>query len=211
MAEEWESYGDESKDCLNPAPSVAKRLKSFDNSIREMLWPETRAKDALLGDKIPGKIDRTTEFSYIKISYGYLPDAVQDLRGIARFFPWLVDEKDKIIRLGPIPIGTPVGLLTNLNPLSESADPAERLLHDKKLLDIVLKLNSDLQKLPPSPSNEQAKKVFANAVDQLLDLSKCPDFIVNRGHYFGTNKFADGEPGLTVDDKNALIAFLKRL
>jgi hypothetical protein len=131
-----------------------------------MLWPETRAKDALLGDKIPGKIDRTPEQSYLKISFGYLPDALQEFRGIARFFSWLVDEKDKIIRLGPIPAGTPVGLLTNLNPLSESADPAERLLHDKKLLDLVLMLNTDLQKLPPNPSNEQAEKVFANALDQ---------------------------------------------
>jgi hypothetical protein len=102
-------------------------------------------------------------------------------------------------------------LLTNLNPLSESADPSERLLHDKQLLDVVLKLNSDLQKLPPGASEEQAKKVFAGVVDQLLDLSKCPDLIVNRGHYFGTGKFAGGEPGLTDDDKIALIAFLKRL
>ena len=210
-AEDWESYGDEGKDCLNPAPSVAKRLRSFDNSIREMLWPETRAKDVLLGDKIPGKIDRTTEQSYLKISYGYLPDALQDLRGIARFFPWLVDEKDKMIKLGPIPTGTPVGLLTNLNPLSESADPAERLLHGKKLLDVVVTLDADLKKLPPNPSDEQARMVFANAVDHLLDLSKCPDLIVNRGHYFGTGKFAGGEPGLTEQDKNALIAFLKRL
>jgi hypothetical protein len=210
-AENWESYGDEGKDCLNPAPSVGKRLRSFENSIHEMLWPETRAKDALLGDKIPGKIDRTTEQSYLKISYGYLPDALQALRGIARFFPWLVDEKEKMIRLGPIPTGTPVGLLTNLNPLSESADPAERLLHDKRLLDIVVKLDADLKKLPPHPSDEQARKVFANALDQLLELSKCPDLIVNRGHYFGTGKFAGGEPGLTDQDKNALIAFLKRL
>jgi hypothetical protein len=209
-SENWESYGDQDKDCLNPAPSVAKRLSSFDNSIHEMLWPETRAKDTLLGDKIPGKIDRTTEQSYLKISYGYLPDALQKLRGFARFFPWLLDDKDKIIKLGPIPTGTPVGLLTNLNPLSDSADPAERLLHDEKLLNVVLKLNSDLEKLPAGATDEQAKKVFAGVVDQLLDLSKCPDLIVNRGHYFGTSQFA-GEPGLPDDDKKALIAFLKRL
>jgi hypothetical protein len=34
---------------------------------------------------------------------------------------------------------------------------------------------------------------------------------VNRGHYFGTSKFAGGEPGLNDIDKRALIAFLKRL
>ena len=83
-----------------------------------MLWPEKRDKDELLGDKIPGKIDRTTEKSYIKISYGYLPDALQEMRGFRRFFPWLIDDKDEIVQIGPIPKGTPVGLLTNINPFS---------------------------------------------------------------------------------------------
>jgi hypothetical protein len=211
-SENWEySSGDKDQECLNPAPSVEKRLESFQDSIEKMLWPEKRAQDAWLGDKIPGKIDRTTEPSYLKISYGYLPDALQKLRGFARFFPWLIDDKDKIIKVGPIPKGTPVGLLTNLNPLSESADPAERLEHDKKLLDLVLRINADLQKLPENASNEEAKKVFSNLVDPLLELSKCPDLIVNRGHYFGTGTFAGGEKGLSEADKRALIAFLKRL
>jgi hypothetical protein len=45
-------------------------------------------------------------------------------------------------------------------------------------------------------------------VNSLLELSKCPDFVVNRGHYFGTDFFKE-EPGLTDDKKKALIAFLK--
>jgi hypothetical protein len=41
-------------------------------------------------------------------------------------------------------------------------------------------------------------------------LSKCPDFVVNRGHYFGTSYFQEkDEPGLSDDDKWALIEFLK--
>jgi hypothetical protein len=196
---------------FNGDPSVKGRLDSFNNSIEQMLWPEKRDKDELLGDKIPGKIDRTTEQSYLKISYGYLPNALQELRGFARFFPWLIDDQNKLIKIGPIPTGTPVGLLTNLNPLSESSDPVERLSHDKKLLELVLRINGDLQKLPQGASDEEAKKVFANLVDQMLDLSKCPDLIVNRGHYFGTDKFTGGEPGLSDADKRALIAFLKRM
>jgi hypothetical protein len=49
----------------------------------------------------------------------------------------------------------------------------------------------------------------------MLAVSKCPDFVVNRGHYFGTG-FVDpgstdpiGEPALSDDDKRALIEFLK--
>ena len=64
-------------------------------------------------------------------------------------------------------------------------------------------------KLPPGASDEEAKKVFANVVGQMLELSKCPDFIVNGGHYFGTDKFTGGESGLSDADKRALIAFLK--
>jgi hypothetical protein len=62
--------------------------------------------------------------------------------------------------------------------------------------------------LPADASDEQASKVFSNLVDRFLALSKCPDFIVNRGHYFGTSYFKQ-EPGLSDDDKRALIEFLK--
>ena len=48
---------------------------------------------------------------------------------------------------------------------------------------------------------EQARQIFANLGEQLFALSKCPDYIVNRGHYFGTQ--------LSDADKQALIAFLK--
>jgi hypothetical protein len=191
-------------------PSVKGRLDAFNDSIEQMLWPEKREKDELLGDKIPGKIDRTTQTSYLRISYGYLPNALQELKGFARFFPWLVDEENKIVQIGPIPKGTPVGLLTNVNPFSESSDASERLKHDEELLALVLKIDGDLKRLPANATDEDAKKVFVNVVDRLLGLSKCPDLIVNRGHYFGTDKFQGGEPGLSDADKKALIAFLKR-
>jgi hypothetical protein len=48
-------------------------------------------------------------------------------------------------------------------------------------------------------------------VKDLLEVSKCRDFIVNKGHYFGTDFLPadEGEPGLPDADKHALIAFLK--
>jgi hypothetical protein len=39
-------------------------------------------------------------------------------------------------------------------------------------------------------------------------MSKCPDYVVNKGHYFGTNLQPD-EPGLSDSDKLALIGFIK--
>ena len=42
----------------------------------------------------------------------------------------------------------------------------------------------------------------------MFKLSKCPDFVVNRGHYFGSDAFKE-EPGLGDEEKRALIEFLK--
>jgi hypothetical protein len=50
--------------------------------------------------------------------------------------------------------------------------------------------------------------VLGNLVDDMLAVSKCKDFVVNKGHYFGTSYFAE-EPGLSDVDKRALIAYLK--
>ncbi len=47
-----------------------------------------------------------------------------------------------------------------------------------------------------------------NLVPDMVKLSKCPDYVVNRGHYFGTSQFAE-EPGLSDADKLALIEFIK--
>jgi hypothetical protein len=47
-------------------------------------------------------------------------------------------------------------------------------------------------------------------VEPLLELSKCKDFVVNRGHYFGTDRLAE-EPGLSDAQKRDLIEFLKTL
>ena len=40
-------------------------------------------------------------------------------------------------------------------------------------------------------------------IDTLVGLSKCPDYVVNRGHEFGAD--------LSDEDKEALIAYLHRL
>ena len=63
------------------SPSVEERMKSFQNSIEQMLWPEKRDKDLVLGDKIPGRIDRTTQQSYLRVSSGFLPDFLQGSSG----------------------------------------------------------------------------------------------------------------------------------
>jgi hypothetical protein len=196
---------------FDPEPSVEARMRSFQDSIQKLLWPEKRDKDSVLGDKIPGVIDRTTATSYLRVPAGFLPDFLQDLLDpAARWFPWLVGPGG--VQIGPIAAGTPVDLLANFDLVGENLSPTGKLERDKKVLGLLLKIKNDLKALPPGASDEEARKVFANLVDMsrepnLLEFNKCPDFVVNRGHYFGTSYFKE-EPGLSDGDKLALIEFM---
>ena len=182
-------------------------MDSFQDSIEKMLWPEKREKDSALGDKVPGLIDRTTTRCYLRVAPGYVPENLQGLVGVGeRWFPYLFG--DGGIEIGPIPPGTPVNLLANLNVLADDSDLLGRVDHDRKLLELALKIKHDLKALGDNPSDDDARRVFANLVEPLMNLSKCPDYVVNRGHYFGTSLFKE-EPGLSDDDKRALIEFLK--
>ena len=137
---------------------------------------------------------------------GFLPDFVQPS---LEPLPWSNVFTEDGLQLGPIPKGTPVGLIANLD-LDQREDPFENAKHKLDLLNLLFKLKTDIKLLPKDATDDQARHVFSNAVDQMLALSKCPDFIVNRGHYFGTDYFKDkDEPGLSDTDKEALIAFLK--
>jgi hypothetical protein len=174
-------------------------MDSFNDAIEKMLWPEKREKDPILGDKVPGFIYRTTATSYIKVAPGFLPPGLEKLLSwgdwLQRFFPWLFSEG--IIMIGPIPKRTPVTLLTNIDLESNRAD----------LVKVLLKMKADLKQVDGA-SDEEAAKVFKNLVPDLIKVSKCPDYVVNKGHYFGTSFFKE-EPALSDDDKWALIEYLK--
>ena len=93
--------------------------------------------------------------------------------------------------------------------------PAEQVERNAELLNLFRKLNDDLKALGQNPSEQQTQQVFLNVVEPMLKVSKCPDLVVNRGHYFGTNFLEPAErpgirqPGLSDADKRALIEFLK--
>jgi hypothetical protein len=198
---------------FNWEPSVAARLDSFQDSIEKMLWPDKRhVQDPVLGDKIPGpnQIDRTTTASYLKVPAGFLPKFAPSLAPLATvLFPSVIYPGG--LQIGPIPPGTPVGLLSNVNLVPDKADnltEEQQLEHDARLLDVLGKLKLALLSLPANPTPEQALQAFKPLARPLLELSKCPDLVVNRGHYFGTSYFKE-EPGLSDDDKRALIELLK--
>lgn len=195
---------------FNPSPSVDARLDSFNDSIEKMLWPEKREKDSVFGDKNDpgmGTIDRTTQRCYLRISSGYLPNV---LRGTLGWGEWIAPGifGGGGIEIGPIPPGTPVNLIASLMIRPDNQDLQSRLDHDKKLLELAIKLKHDLKALGDNPSDDDARKVFTNLVEPFMNLSKCPDYVVNRGHYFGTSYLKE-EQGLNDQDKRALIEFLK--
>ncbi len=179
------------------------RVSAFDDGITQMLWPEKRKGNGtfttLSGKPLPGWIDKTTQRSYVSVAPGYLPPELAPLSGwLDHWFPNVFNSGG--VRLGPIPEGTPVNLLANID-----------LSKEQEVLALLLKIKHKLNGLPAGASDDEARKQFAPLVPDLLKVSKCADFVVNKGHYFGTDYLpgSEGEPGLTDPDKKALVAFLK--
>lgn len=203
------------------SPSVESRMKVFEASIGQLLWPEKRERDEVLGEKVPGTIDRTTQRSELTIPVGFVPETLRPLQGtLHRWLPWLVSEGGDIV-LGPIPQGVPIALLANLKLRAESDSLQAKGAHVLDIGEFVLKLKVDLATAPANATDKELRERFANLREPMLALSKCPDFVVNRGHYFGTREFnrqeglsADEqafgrEPELSDDDKRSLVEFLK--
>jgi hypothetical protein len=191
---------------FNPSPSVEARMGVFLDSIEQMLWPERRPKDAIFGAETGpgvGVIDRTTVESFIWVPEGYVPGGLRPLLGLGRrLFPFLFSEGS--VEIGPIPAGYPVSLLANvdiLGPGDQTRD--ERRDRTKSLLRLLKQVKDDAKRGRDAFSNPETMEMF-------LSLSKCKDFVVNKGHYFGTS-YQTEEPALGDDDKRALIAFLKQM
>src|ERR1700693_1017185 len=104
-------------------------------------------------------------------------------------------DSDGYFRIGMIPEGTPINLLANINP---DADP-------KELVSVCLKVKKTLAeiKLKNLDHAAAAEVLKTEVAPELFKISKCPDLIEDRGHYFGT--------GLSDADKLALIEYLKTL
>jgi hypothetical protein len=179
---------------FNSDPSVAGRMTAFDDAVEKLLWPQRRADTGYCqqrwGMPFCPPIYRTTQESYLVIYRQFIPELLRNK---------LLDEGEDALRLGPIPKGTPVNLLANIN-LELSLDPV-RLL---RLGDAILKIKKSLKIIKRDNLNaEQSTALLSELVDDVLEVSKCPDFVVDRGHYYGTD--------LEDADKRALIGFLKTI
>jgi hypothetical protein len=136
--------------------------------------------------------DRTDSPSYLRVTVGYLPGLAF---GIGRtIFPSLFETEgpNRGLSVGPFPKGMPVDLLANLELALEDASFLDRLRHDKKLLGALFMIKSAV-KTTKGMDNNAALEVWLSkdVFDPLFELSKCKDYVVNRGHYFGTKFFAE--------------------
>ena len=173
-------------------PSVEGRMEAFDDGIRKMLWPERREDDTCRkewGMPFCGPIYRTTRESELVVRAAFLPEPLRRL---------LADEmEDGALHIGPIPEGTPVALLADLDT-TPSIGNAKTFA--KILIDLHRSLKTiDQEGLGPDAARDELKKL----VPALRSLSTCLDYKVDRGHLFGAD--------LPDADKEDLIPFLKTL
>ncbi|MDZ7925153.1 MAG: hypothetical protein U5M23_14120 [Marinagarivorans sp.] len=162
-------------------PSVAGRMAAFDDAMDKLLNPDKR-----LG---LDSIYRTTEESWIKLSPAFIPKVVQPL------LSELTDENGNVV-IGPVPRGTPVNLLANMDLTFDDFDKV------KKNIKVIKKVAKALKEIHKNNlTGDDATAALLPLVDDLISISKCPDYVTDRGHYYGTD--------LTADDKKALTEFVK--
>ena len=152
---------------------------------------------AAVGEELDGLLA-----ALVELLGGDVPDQLRGLLGTGeRLFPFLF--RNGNVEIGPIPKDTPVSLLTSIDLLGADLPENERKAHLEKLLNLLEQMKRELKR---------KNDVFASqeVMRSLLAISKCPDYVINKGHYFGTNLFPE-EPGLSADQKRDLIGFLKTM
>jgi hypothetical protein len=164
-------------------PSVGGRLRAFDDAIEKLLWPEQR------GGK--GSIRITSRETFVTIPEALVPKPLRPLTA-----------RTGMLKIGPIPKGTPIKLLANVEP-------------DLRLLELIPAANAtfaraatnhvDFFSLVSGRVDDDLLKadVVRGLISALMAASTCPDLIEDRGHEFGAD--------LADADKRALIEFLKTL
>ncbi len=198
--------------------SVDGRMKGFDASIEQLLWPEKREREP----GFEGYIVRTTERSYVEIPKRSIPVELETLMAPLPAQPFRkVLDRDGNFKLGPIPKGFPINLAASYQPGVDIPAFTKRLQHDLAFTQLVGQVVLNWPSLDLNSDDASILAWGAKLRLPFRTLLKCPDFVVNRGHYFGTDEFnntdnlSDDEKAfgketpLSDDDKRALIAFIK--
>ncbi|HVR94126.1 MAG TPA: hypothetical protein VHI75_09810 [Casimicrobiaceae bacterium] len=129
-----------------------------------------------------------------RIFFALVAAAFLIVAGVATAF---VDGKLGPLKVGPIPMGTPVNLVMNINPEAPVG----------VLIDAVSGMTRGMLRIRKDGLRDtDGSALFAfeqEAGLALLKASKCPDFVLDRGHWFAE--------ALSDEEKRQLKAFLKTL
>jgi hypothetical protein len=157
----------------NGDPSLAGRMAAYQDGMTKLLWPERR-----LGVR---SIKVTTEDSSLPDLFPMLKNLIPELAAY--------DFDPALLR---VPKGTPIDLLTNINP------------RDVKSV-LQAYIDGVLDGHPKDQFNQlrtvNATKGQTALLKKMLEVSACPDFIEDKGHYYGHQ--------LSDQDKQALIEYMK--
>ena len=99
-------------------------------------------------------------------------------------------------------------MLSGVELVPETGGVIPTTLHELGLAWKLISLPGTLRQIGNETDPGKRERLASDFQSKLYSENKCPDFVVNRGHYFGADKFGE-EPGLSDQDKEALIAFLK--
>jgi len=180
--------------------------RQFDRSIHELLYPERRRKDP--GSAAPGYMYRATAPTCLRAPKEFTPAPARS--ALHWLLPW-VFQPDGGFAVGPLPKDFPINALTNTKILPDNDEP-DMLAHVWKLARAAPTLIHAFKEFGGACSNEEladpgtqvrSERVVRETglIDTLMSVSKCPDYVVNRGHYFGAD--------LPAADKEALIEYIK--
>jgi mono/diheme cytochrome c family protein len=208
-------------------PSIRGRLDAFDDGIHKLLWPESR--DGLESMKVA----RTRTYLNLRLSVVRgaaeralpIPDLPPppDLPGLKlpgdlracldKLAEGLRDADSDPVIAFPVPKGTPINLLANIN-ISDKEKRVKAVAHyipyvfHSDVRDAARRVESDLKarrlphRIATAVADEADKKARAE-MDALLGLSEYPDLVEDHGHEYGAE--------LDDADKDDLIEYLKRL
>ena len=210
----YDGYGQTQCPSADPEdpymPCVANRVAVFKDSVRKLISPDLRRKDRVTTEAVPGYIYRTTAPSCLIVPPGFMPEIVREHAGTLNWLaPWAITEAGGL-ELGPFPKDFPVNALVNTKILPDNDEP-DMFSHLFRLAGATPTLLGSFKKLGGqcSPAELADSRVIADAertlretglIDTLVGLSKCPDYVVNKGHTFGAH--------LGEEDREALIAYL---
>ena len=171
---------------FDPSPSVEARMRSFEPRSSRCSGPSGARRTPSSATRCPAWSSTAPRRAATSRSRrAILPDllaaAAQAFRDELRSFIGAATS-----RSARFPKGVPVNLVANID-LRRRWACRPVAARRTKLRRRTWSSGRPRPASSPRTPGRRLRAAFADLVEPMLELSKCPDFVVNRGHYFGTD------------------------